>query len=106
QITNSTLLESDFAKNIIELVRQARDNADQFLKQVSVKNRDRLTYREGEVLACMTVGQDNIAISRTLNISPNTVKRHISNILKKLEVDSRTAAVLLALKDLNDPSVS
>jgi DNA-binding NarL/FixJ family response regulator len=58
---------------------------------------DVLTPRELEVLKLITDGQSNKAIARKLDLSIGTVKGHVSAILTKLEVTSRTQAALLAV---------
>ena len=57
-----------------------------------------LTEREREVLALMIEGLTNTQIAGRLTVSPSTVKSHVSNILAKLRVASRTEAVTLALR--------
>jgi len=57
-----------------------------------------LTEREREVLALMVEGLNNTQIAGRLIISPSTVKSHVSNILSKFGVASRTEAVTLALR--------
>ena len=57
-----------------------------------------LTEREIEVLALMVEGLNNTQIAGRLTISSSTVKSHVSNILSKLGVASRTEAVTLALR--------
>jgi NarL family two-component system response regulator LiaR len=57
-----------------------------------------LTQREREVLALMIQGLNNRDIAQKLVVSPSTVKSHVSNILHKLEVSSRTEAVALAVR--------
>lgn len=58
-----------------------------------------LTGRERDVLTLMIEGLNNTQIAGKLTISPSTVKFHVSNILAKLGVESRTEAVTLALRN-------
>jgi two-component system, NarL family, response regulator LiaR len=58
-----------------------------------------LTEREREVLTLMIEGLNNTQIAGRLIISPSTVKSHVSNILSKLGVSSRTEAVSLAFRN-------
>ncbi|AKG53384.1 two component transcriptional regulator VraR [Dehalogenimonas sp. WBC-2] len=57
-----------------------------------------LTAREKEILSLMVEGLPNTAIAQNLGVSPSTTKFHVSNILSKLGVTSRTEAVSQALK--------
>jgi two-component system response regulator DegU len=58
-----------------------------------------LTRRECEVLQLLADGKSNRAIGETLYISEKTVKNHVSNILQKMNVNDRTQAVVLAIKN-------
>ena len=58
----------------------------------------KLTERELEVLKLMVEGLNNTQIAGKLMVSPSTIKSHVSNILSKLGVGSRTEAVTLALR--------
>ncbi|AEY66377.1 response regulator transcription factor [Clostridium sp. BNL1100] len=57
-----------------------------------------LTNREVEVLKLIAEGMINKEIAKTLYISEKTVKNHISNIFKKLDVNDRTQAAIYAFK--------
>jgi len=58
-----------------------------------------LTEREREVLALMVEGLSNTQIAVKLGVSSSTIKSHVSNVLSKLGVASRTEAVSLALRN-------
>ncbi len=55
-----------------------------------------LTDREREVLRWLTTGATNEAIAAHLELSPNTVKTHLKRLFEKLDVATRTAAVVRA----------
>lgn len=57
-----------------------------------------LTNREKEVLHLMIKGLNNVEIASRLVVSRSTVRFHVSNILSKLHVASRTEAVAVALQ--------
>lgn len=58
-----------------------------------------LTEREREVLTLMVEGLSNTQIAGRLGVSSSTIKSHVSNILSKFGVASRTEAVALALRN-------
>ncbi len=55
---------------------------------------DGITDRESEILALITQGKSNADVAALTYLSPNTVKSYIRNIYRKIDVDSRTKAVL------------
>jgi DNA-binding NarL/FixJ family response regulator len=57
-----------------------------------------LSDREMEVLDCVVRGMSNKEIASILNISHQTVKNHVTAILRKFGVEDRTQAVVFALK--------
>ncbi|MDN3019022.1 response regulator transcription factor [Neobacillus drentensis] len=58
-----------------------------------------LTRRECEVLQMLADGKSNRGIGEALFISEKTVKNHVSNILQKMNVNDRTQAVVVAIKN-------
>lgn len=58
-----------------------------------------LTKREYEVLILIAEGLNNRAIAQRLFISEKTVKNHISNIFKKIEVNDRVQATIFAFRN-------
>jgi len=75
------------------LDNRGRDNSSEMDSPI-------LTQRESEVLAQLAVGITNGEISDQLCISPHTVKTHLYNIYKKLNVPNRLQASLWAAKHL------
>lgn len=65
-----------------------------------------LTTREMEVFSLLVKNYTTKEISNKLGISEKTVRNHISNVMQKLEVTSRTSAVIELLKlnlfEIND----
>jgi NarL family two-component system response regulator LiaR len=57
-----------------------------------------LTERERAVLVLLVEGLNNTEIAGKLVVSPSTIKSHVSHILRKLDVASRTEAVALAVR--------
>jgi DNA-binding NarL/FixJ family response regulator len=55
-----------------------------------------LTQREREILGLLAEGKSNAAIAQRLSLSPKTVRNHVSNVLNKLQVADRGAAIVRA----------
>ena len=62
-----------------------------------------LSDREAEILALITQGKDNAEISALTYLSPNTVKSYVRNLYRKIDVSSRTQAVLWGIRHGFDP---
>jgi DNA-binding NarL/FixJ family response regulator len=60
---------------------------------------DMLTAREREILQLLADGMSNADVAQKLFISQETVKSHVRHILAKLEADTRTHAVAIALRE-------
>lgn len=56
----------------------------------------KLTSREREILELIAQGRDNAQLAAVLQLSDKTVRNHITNIFAKLEVESRSQAIVLA----------
>ena len=69
------------------------------LTQARGGNTDVLTAREREILQLLADGMSNADVAAQLFISQETVKSHVRHILTKLEADTRTQAVAIALRD-------
>lgn len=62
------------------------------------RKEERLTYREVEVLQLIGRGMNNQEVAQKLFLSEKTVKNHLTNIFRKINVVDRTQAVLYAIK--------
>lgn len=60
---------------------------------------EKLTKRELEILKLLSIGLYNKEIGEKLNISERTVKNHVSNIFRKIDVTDRTQAAVFAIKN-------
>jgi NarL family two-component system response regulator LiaR len=113
------LLKDSGPEELIQAIQQVHDGessihpsvARKLLRQLARPDEpasgiESLTEREVEVLRLVAQGQSNREIAEELTISEATVRTHVSNILGKLELCSRTQAALYALKkglaSLND----
>lgn len=57
---------------------------------------DPLTDRERDVLECIEQGMSNKQIALQLSVSTTTIRTHVSNILRKLDLENRTQLALYA----------
>ena len=74
-------------------------NVDMIGKYSEQEKVDTLTKREYDVLKLLAVGMFNKEIAIKLNISERTVKNHVSNIFKKIDVTDRTQAAVFAIRN-------
>jgi NarL family two-component system response regulator YdfI len=87
------LLDPEITKELASQTRSVTTTADSL-----AENLEELTAREVEVLRLMAEGYGNKQIASRLGISDHTVKFHISSILAKLSVSSRTEAVTQGIR--------
>jgi DNA-binding NarL/FixJ family response regulator len=60
--------------------------------------REGLTDRESEILALITQGKSNAEVAALTYLAPNTVKSYIQNLYRKIQVESRTQAVVWGVR--------
>ncbi len=85
------LMVRDFLVSEVELPEEKAMAVMQTKR--SALSETELTVREREILKFLAKGRTSTTISRSLNISPNTVDNHIQHIFKKLNVHTRLEAV-------------
>ena len=86
----------------IEKVAQGEGYVDPALMPAFLSAKDEtdlLTGREREILQLLADGMSNADVAQRLFISQETVKSHVRHILTKLEADTRTHAVAIALRE-------
>jgi DNA-binding NarL/FixJ family response regulator len=64
-----------------------------------LQHRNTLSKKEQEILQFLTSGRTNKEIAHILRLSPETVKMTLKNIFRKLGVENRTQAAVLAVKE-------
>lgn len=105
---NGYILKDDQPEMLIQAIRLVVAGEEWLSPRVtnillqSIRNNHRhhpakLTRRETEVLHIMVTGAGNDEIAGNLGISTNTVKSHVSSILRKLDVKTRVEAVVQAI---------
>lgn len=101
------LLKDTEADDLIRAIKAAASGqvqlspkaAERLMREVRIPdNPEKLTDRETEVLRLLAEGKSNKEIAAILYIGETTVKTHVSNILTKLGVPSRTQAALYAVR--------
>lgn len=101
------LLKTASAQELINMILQVKAGRRVLGPEVTdamIANEQRdvpggdLTQRERQILALMVQGMSNQDIAGEMGIALPTVKFHVTNVLSKLQVDSRTEAVVLAIK--------
>ncbi|GIV01941.1 MAG: DNA-binding response regulator [Armatimonadetes bacterium] len=93
-VAGEAFLSPTIATKVLEEFRRQKEDetlADEHLYELS--------DREKEVLRLITQGLRNKEIAERLGVAEKTVKNHVSNILKALEVNTRTEAAMKAVRE-------
>lgn len=107
------LLKNENAEQLILAIRRAAAEETSYFsdeqieraqhwKQTVEAKWETLSHREREVLQHLAAGKDNKSIEALLSISLKTTEFHVTNILKKLELNSRNEAIVWMLKHQPD----
>ena len=101
------LLKDTKAEELIQAIKAASEGQVQLSPQAAARlmrevrapeSPEALTERETEVLRLLAQGRSNKEVAHLLTIGEKTVKTHVSSILAKLNVSSRTQAALYAVR--------
>jgi DNA-binding NarL/FixJ family response regulator len=96
-INDDVLAKPQLATRVLKSFQEVMVQDEEEEEQPANSNSP-LSTREVEILSFIARGNSNKEIAKTLKISDQTVKNHITSILKKLSVNDRTAAVVHALR--------
>ena len=97
------LLKADVNEELLDTIRSVHAGHRSIHPEVAAElaeytGKEALTVREIEVLRLIATGNANKEIGARLSVGEDTVKRHVTNILGKLDANDRTHAVTIALK--------
>lgn len=94
-INDDVLAQPNLASRVLQSFREMTTGTEEEARPLEPCP---LSGREVEILEHIAKGNSNKEIAKLLDISDQTVKNHITSILRKLEVNDRTAAVVYAIK--------
>jgi len=94
-INDEVLSQPNLASRVLQSFREMASGTEEEVRPTAPCP---LSGREVEILEHIAKGNSNKEIAKLLDISDQTVKNHITSILRKLEVNDRTAAVVYAIK--------
>ena len=87
------------AKRLFGELSRQEERRQEVPNMLERRKEERLTYREVEVLQLIGRGMNNQEVAQTLFLSEKTVKNHLTNIFRKINVVDRTQAVLYAIRN-------
>jgi NarL family two-component system response regulator LiaR len=101
------ILKNSLAQELLNTVRAtfrgkavfSQEVADALVNPSAVQKHFGLTHREEEILKLVARGMSNNEIAEALFIGRSTVQFHVTNILLKLHVETRSEAIVLAVKN-------
>ena len=101
--TRGYLLKGNISKELLDTIRTVHAGQKKISAEVAANlaehaGEEDLTERELQVLQMIASGNANKEIAAQLSIGEDTVKRHVTNILSKLQANDRTHAVTIGLK--------
>jgi len=105
QINNENLINEDGIEYVGFLVKGSNKKSyvksmlTCFINDKSKNTENKLSEREKEVLDLIAKGYTNKEIAKELFLSEKTVKNHVSNIFKKINVTDRTKAAIYAMEN-------
>jgi DNA-binding CsgD family transcriptional regulator len=82
-----------FTRAIIETLRAWRQVRPPLARSTELET---LTHREREILALICDGKSDVEMSKTLNLSQNTIRNHVASLYRKIGVNRRGAAIIWA----------
>ena len=91
-------VEPSLTKKLFRGITRQEENHPAVQQHARGYEADRLSAREIEVLQLIGRGMSNAEIAKALFLSEKTVKNHLTNIFRKIQVTDRTQAVLYAIK--------
>lgn len=94
-INDDVLSQPNLASRVLQSFREMATGVEEETRPLEPCP---LSSREVEILEHIAKGNSNKEIAKLLDISDQTVKNHITSILRKLEVNDRTAAVVYAIR--------
>ncbi len=97
------LLKNMLRMELVDTIREVHRGLRRVPTEIATSLAERLSAddlsdREVQVLRAVAAGNSNKIIANTLEISEDTVKGHMKNIMAKLQANDRTHAVLIAMK--------
>lgn len=95
-IHETVLSQPALARRVLQTFRDLNSSSSE--EDQSAVEQSLLSRRETEILEQIGQGKSNKEIARLLSISDQTVKNHITSILRKLNVNDRTAAVVYTIQ--------